>query len=32
MTEDDRRAVYRHWLQRGQRADRGDEPNGGPTP
>jgi WhiB family redox-sensing transcriptional regulator len=31
MTEDDRRAVYPHWLQRGERADRGGSPNGGPT-
>ncbi|HEX3779685.1 MAG TPA: WhiB family transcriptional regulator [Pseudonocardiaceae bacterium] len=30
MTEDDRRALYPHWLQRGERAGRGDGSNGGP--
>lgn len=31
MAEDDRRALYPHWLRRGERVDRGDGVNGGPT-
>jgi WhiB family transcriptional regulator, redox-sensing transcriptional regulator len=32
LPEQDRRALYPYWLQRGERAYDGDDPDGGPTP
>ena len=32
LSDDDRRALYPHWLQRGERADDGHRPEGGPRP
>lgn len=31
LTEDDRRALYPHWLQRGERAESIEDPEGGPA-
>ena len=32
LNEDDRRALYPHWRQRGERAEPMDDPEGGQQP